>query len=94
MDADQGYLGNHVLTSATKKVDVAVLTTVELARKAGKAFRGGVDTTFSVKNGGVGYGRLSTGVQPSWRRALLGVRAQIATGKIKVTQTAPPPISG
>ena len=94
VDADQGYLGNHVLTSATKKVDVAVLTTVELARKAGAAFRGGVDTTFSVKNGGVGYGKLSTRVQPSWRRALLGVRAQIATGKVKVTQTAPPPITG
>jgi basic membrane protein A and related proteins len=94
VDADQWYLGNHVLSSATKKVDVAVLSTVELARKAGAAFRGGVDTTFTVKNGGVGYGKLSTRVQPSWRRALLGVRAQIATGKIKVTQTAPPPITG
>jgi hypothetical protein len=52
-----------------------------------------VNTTFSVKNGGVGYGRLSPRVQPSWRRALLGVRAQIATGKIKVTQSAPP-VSG
>jgi basic membrane protein A len=94
VDADQWYLGNHILTSATKKVDVAVLSTIEQARKSGAAFRGGVNTTFSVKNGGVGYGRLSTRVQPSWRRALLGVRAQIATGKIKVTQTAPPPVSG
>ncbi len=94
VDADQWYLGNHVLSSATKKVDVAVYSTIEQARKSGAAFRGGVNATFSVKNGGVGYGRLSTRVQPSWRRALLGVRAQIATGKIKVTQTAPPPITG
>ena len=28
VDADQCYLGNHVLTSATKKVDVAVSSTI------------------------------------------------------------------
>ena len=32
VDADQGYLGNHVLTSATKKVDVAVFKTIEAAK--------------------------------------------------------------
>ena len=94
VDADQGYLGNHVLSSATKKVDVAVLSTIATAKKAGPAFRGGVDTLFTVKNGGVGYGKLSTRVQPSWRRALLGVRAQIATGKIKNIPTVPPATTG
>ena len=33
VDADQGYLGPHVMTSATKKVDVAVYQTIEAARK-------------------------------------------------------------
>ena len=33
VDADQGYLGQHVLTSATKKVDVAVFATIEAAQK-------------------------------------------------------------
>jgi basic membrane protein A and related proteins len=94
VDADQFYLGNHVLTSATKKVDVAVFSTVQQARKSGAAFRGGVDTLFTVKNNGVGYGKLSTRVQPSWRRALMGVRAQIATGKITGIPTVPPATTG
>ena len=33
VDADQGYLGTHVLTSATKKVDVAVFKTIEAAQR-------------------------------------------------------------
>ena len=33
VDADQGYLGPHVMTSATKKVDVAVYQTIEAARQ-------------------------------------------------------------
>ena len=37
VDADQGYLGAHVMTSATKKVDVAVYKTIEAAKKSGKA---------------------------------------------------------
>ena len=32
VDADQGYLGPHVMTSATKKVDVAVYKTIEAAK--------------------------------------------------------------
>ena len=39
VDADQGYLGAHVMTSATKKVDVAVYQTIEAARKAGAKFQ-------------------------------------------------------
>ena len=35
VDADQGYLGQHVMTSATKKVDVAVFTTIAAAQKSG-----------------------------------------------------------
>ena len=43
-----------------------------------------------MKNNGVGYGKISTRAQASWRKALAGVRLQIATGKIKVTQQSPP----
>jgi basic membrane protein A and related proteins len=94
VDADQGYLGRHVLTSATKKVDVAVYSTIANAKSTGAKFRTNFNAIFTVKNGGVGYGRLSAAVQPSWRKALVGVRAQIATGKIKVTQQAPPATGG
>ena len=90
VDADQGYLGTHVLTSATKKVDVAVYKTIEAAKTGGARFKTNFNAIFTVKNGGVGYGRISTRAQPSWRRALLSIRTQIATGKIKVTAQAPP----
>ena len=57
VDNDQGFLGNHVLTSATKKVDVGVFKTIQLAKS--KAWKGGVDGVFNVKNQGVGFGKLS-----------------------------------
>ena len=43
--------------------------------------------TFTVANGGVGYGKISSRAQPNWKRTLANVRAQIASGKIKVTAT-------
>lgn len=58
VDADQAYLGNQVLTSAIKKVDVAVFTAIK-ARQDG-AFKGGQDTIFDVKSGGVGLGKISS----------------------------------
>ena len=64
VDADQWYLGNHVLTSATKKVDVAVYSTISGAKSTGAKFRTSFNAIFTVKNSGVGYGRLSTRVQP------------------------------
>ncbi len=87
VDTDQGFLGNHVLTSATKKVDVGVFTTIQLAR--GKAWKGGVDTVFNVKNKGVGYGQVSKTV-PN-RAALIGKlnlwARNLASGKVKPPRT-------
>ena len=52
-----------MLTSATKKVDAGVSQTIKLV-KDGK-FKGGVDGLFNVKNGGVGYGKVSVnGAEP------------------------------
>jgi basic membrane protein A and related proteins len=90
VDADQGYLGNHVLTSATKKVDVAVFKTIEAAKSGGAAFKTNFNAIFTVANGGVGYGKISSRAQASWKRTLADVRAKIASGKIKVTQQSPP----
>ena len=56
-EPDQSFLGRHILTSATKKVDVAVFETV-MSVLDGK-FSGGGDTLFDVANGGVGYGTIS-----------------------------------
>ena len=90
VDADQGYLGSHVLTSATKKVDVAVFKTIEDAQANRAKFKTNFNAIFTVKNNGVGYGKISSRTQASWRKALAGIRLQIATGKIKVTAKSPP----
>jgi basic membrane protein A len=57
VDADQSYLGPQVLTSAVKKVDVAVFDTAKLAQDGG--FKGGTDQVFELKNNGVGLGKIS-----------------------------------
>ena len=73
VDADQGYIGSHVLTSALKKVNSAVFSSIQLV-KAG-TFKGGTDTLFNVKNSGVGYGKLSSKA-PSTLKAKLDAVAQ------------------
>ena len=87
VDNDQGFLGNHVLTSATKKVDVGVYETIRLAKS--KAWKGGVDTTFNVKNKGVGAGKLSKTAPNRLALAnLLGKWSRdLASGKVKPPRT-------
>jgi basic membrane protein A len=85
VDVDQSFLGRHVLTSALKQVANAVfLTTQEFKRNPG-AFRTGFNKLFTVKNGGIGYGKISTRVQG--RAALIrkveAIKRQIASGRIK-----------
>jgi basic membrane protein A len=58
VDADQAYLGAHVLTSATKKVDVAVFDTVKSVQDG--QFKAGTDRLFDLKNDGVGIGKISS----------------------------------
>ena len=84
VDADQYYLGRHMLTSATKKVDVAMSQTIREAKARGRNFRTGFDRVFNVRSGGVGYGRLARQVPAAHRRALETVRRQIARGRIRI----------
>jgi basic membrane protein A len=56
VDADQAYLGDHILTSAQKKVDVAVFDTVKQVQD-GQYSAG--DTIFDLKTDGVGLGKLN-----------------------------------
>ena len=87
VDNDQGFLGSHVLTSATKKVNVGVYETIKLAMS--KQWKGGVDTVFNVKNKGVGAGKLST--KAPNRVALANRLAKwskdLASGKVKPPRT-------
>jgi basic membrane protein A len=79
VDADQSYLGEHVLTSALKKVDVAVLEAIKRAQ-AGD-FGGGTDVIATVKNGGVGIGKISAAGQ-KYADQIKQVEDDIASGKI------------
>jgi basic membrane protein A len=54
VDADQGYLGDYMMTSALKKVDEAAFTAAEQVQKG--TFKAGTDTVFDAKSGGVGVG--------------------------------------
>ena len=94
VDADQGYLGQHVMTSATKKVDVAVFSTIAAAQKSGAAFRTNTDVIFAAKSNGVGYGKISNRISPALKAAVENIRKQIVAGTIKVTAQSPPPTTG
>jgi basic membrane protein A and related proteins len=88
VDADQFYLGAHMLTSAVKKVDVAVFQTIQEAKRVGRSrFRTGFDKIFNVKSGAVGYGRLSKKVPKADRVKIEAVRKLIARGRIRIPTT-------
>jgi basic membrane protein A len=80
VDADQSYLGPHILTSATKRVDEAVFLTVK-AVKDGK-FRGGRNAVFGLAQNGVGLGKISLKVPKTDVAAVDTIRQQIIAGKI------------
>ena len=81
VDADQGFLGSYILTSATKKVDAVVFSSAK-AVKAG-TWKGGNNAVFGLKEGGVGLGKISSKVVPAWKKAIASIQAQIISGKIK-----------
>jgi basic membrane protein A len=87
VDADQYFLGKHILTSATKRVDTAVFDMIKKFKSNPAGFRGGFNTTYSVKNNGVGFGRLSTRLSKAKRaeytRKANVIKKLIAQGKIK-----------
>jgi basic membrane protein A and related proteins len=80
VDADQSYLGPHVLTSAMKRVDNSVFSTVKQVL-AGK-FAGGTNSVFSLRNGGVGLGKISPKVPKADVAKVHAIAKLIARGKI------------
>jgi len=80
-DADQGYLGRWVMTSALKRVDVSVFDAIKLAH--GGSFKGGQNAIFDAKNNGVGVGNWSAQVPASIRAAVANQFKLLKAGKIK-----------
>jgi basic membrane protein A len=85
VDADQGYLGDHVLTSALKKVDVAVFNTIQQAQEG--TFQGGEDTVFDIASGGVGLGEVADDVPGDIVSQVQDVQEQIAAGDVDIPET-------
>jgi basic membrane protein A len=84
VDADQAYLGPQVLTSAIKKVDVAVYDTVKAAQ-SGK-FKGGTNETFDLTNNGAGIGKISSTGQ-KYASKVQSVQKKVASGSVNVPDT-------
>jgi basic membrane protein A and related proteins len=80
VDADQGYLGTYVLTSALKRVDTSVYDSIRDA-KAGK-FKGGTDAVYGLDVGGVGIGKFSPKTPTGIAAKVALIKQQIASGKI------------
>jgi basic membrane protein A len=81
VDVDQAYLGKHILTSAVKRVDTGIYLAIKGAENG--QFKGGSNLTFTLKNGGVGLGKVSPSVPASVLKQVATLRAQIVAGKIK-----------
>ena len=80
VDADQSFLGPHVLTSAQKKVDSAVFATIKSVQDG--TWQGGRNVTFGLRQNGVGLGTISKRVGPEEREALAKITDEIAKGEI------------
>jgi basic membrane protein A len=79
VDADQGYLGSYVITSALKRVDLAVERTVK-ALATGK-FRSG-NHFFTIKNGAIGYAKPASVVPASIVAQVNAYEAKVKAGTI------------
>jgi basic membrane protein A and related proteins len=85
VDADQSFLGPHVLTSAMKRVDEGVYRTI-LDVRDGK-WRGGRNITYGLAEQGVGLGTISPKV-PAEDRAMLDAQSKrIAAGEIEIPRS-------
>src|ERR687897_1587825 len=80
VDAGQSFLGDHILTSAQKGVDAAVFLTIKSIQDG--SWTGGGNSTFGLKEEGVGLGKISPDVPQEDIDQVDEVRQQIADGEI------------
>jgi basic membrane protein A len=80
VDADQSYLGAHILTSAEKHVDLAVYNAIKSVQDG--TFKGGTNVISTVENDGVGIGTIGPAGQ-KYADQVEEIRQQIADGTIK-----------
>lgn len=84
-DIDQAFLGDHVLTSAMKRVDVAVFETAKSVVEG--TYKGGRDVLFDVRNEGVGLGEINAEVPEPVVTEIEGVIEEMKAGEIEPPKT-------
>jgi basic membrane protein A and related proteins len=82
VDADQSFLGPFVLTSALKRVDEAVFSTIESVQDG--RWKGGRNLVFGLSQDGVGLGTFSPKVPQADRAAVDSVAKKIAAGDVTI----------
>jgi basic membrane protein A and related proteins len=80
VDADQSFLGDHVLTSAMKRVDEAVFQ--EIRKQVEGEWITGINVILGLEEDGVGLGEISDEVPQEHLDAVERVREQIVSGEI------------
>ena len=85
VDADQSFLGPHVLTSAQKKVDQAVFLTIQSVVQG--SWKGGRNLTFGLEQDGVGLGKVSQDVPRSDVEKVEQVKRDIVAGDVGTIPT-------
>ena len=87
VDADQSYLGSYILSSAEKKVDVAVFNAIKKAMNG--QFAAGANVTNNIANNGIGYGKIGpAGLQ--FAPQIAKIYSKIKSGKISsIPNTVP-----
>ena len=80
VDADQSFLGPHILTSALKGVDQAVFLTVKAVQDG--SWQGGGNAVFGLDQEGVGLGKVSGKVPQDDLAAVNEAEQKIADGDI------------
>jgi basic membrane protein A and related proteins len=85
VDVDQSHLGRHILTSAVKRLDVAVFDTIEELVLG--TLETGRTSRFSLRTGGVGLGSISPEVPRSLQAEIEDVGAEIVAGKIPIASS-------
>jgi basic membrane protein A len=82
VDVDQSYLGRHILTSAVKRLDVAVFDTI--AALVHGTFETGGTSRFSLRNGGVDLGAISPEVPAPLVAEIEKIREEIVAETIAI----------
>jgi basic membrane protein A len=84
VDADQSYLGPHILTTAEKHVDLAVFRFYKSVQDG--TVKGGTDVVNTIANNGVGIGKIGP-AGTKYADQIKKVTFEIAAGKVKIPNT-------